>query len=108
MALHLMDLVKLCQETAEDKGFPLTNYPVQLLRMHSEISEAFQILSRLPQGSYLGNESLEIAAKYREELADLAITLFAHCGGNGIDLEAEIQKKLACNKERPYLHGKAF
>ncbi len=108
MSENLKEMIAKCQEIAQEKGFPLKNYPVQLLRMHSEVSEAFQILSKLPNGSYEGNETSETAGKYREELADLAITLFAHCGANGIDLVGEIEKKLAYNKMRPHLHGKAF
>lgn len=45
---------------------------------------------------------------FREELADVAIRLADLCGGLGIDLEAEIHKKMEKNKERPYKHGKAF
>ncbi|MBI4596475.1 MAG: hypothetical protein HY730_08890 [Candidatus Tectomicrobia bacterium] len=108
MSKTLKELISMCQDMAQAKGFPLKNYPVQLLRMHSEVSEAFQALSKLPSGSYEGTESLEAAVKYREELADLAITLLAHCGGNDIDLEGEMERKLAYNKMRPHLHGKAF
>jgi NTP pyrophosphatase (non-canonical NTP hydrolase) len=45
---------------------------------------------------------------FREELADVAIRLADLCGGLGIDLEAEIHKKMEKNKDRPYKHGKAF
>jgi len=45
---------------------------------------------------------------FREELADIAIRLFDLCGGLDIDLEAEITKKMAKNKLRPYKHNKLF
>lgn len=45
---------------------------------------------------------------FREELADVAIRLADLCGGLGIDLEAEIKKKMEKNRNRPYKHGKAF
>ena len=45
---------------------------------------------------------------FKEELADVAIRLGDLCGGLGIDLEAEIIKKMEKNKDRPSLHGKAF
>lgn len=45
---------------------------------------------------------------FKEEIADVAIRLADLCGGLEIDLEAEIIKKMEKNKERPYLHGKAF
>lgn len=47
-------------------------------------------------------------ANFREELADVAIRLGDLCGGLGIDLEAEILKKMEKNRSRPYKHGKAF
>lgn len=47
-------------------------------------------------------------ANFKEELADVAIRLGDLCGGLDIDLEEEIKKKMAKNKDRPYLHGKAF
>jgi NTP pyrophosphatase (non-canonical NTP hydrolase) len=45
---------------------------------------------------------------FREELADVAIRLGDMCGGLGIDLEAEILKKMEINKARPRMHGKEF
>jgi NTP pyrophosphatase (non-canonical NTP hydrolase) len=45
---------------------------------------------------------------FKEELADIAIRLGSLCGGLDIDLEAEIIKKMAINRDRPYLHGKEF
>jgi NTP pyrophosphatase (non-canonical NTP hydrolase) len=45
---------------------------------------------------------------FREELADVAIRLADLCGGLDIDLEAEIQKKMEINKNRPYKHNKEF
>lgn len=45
---------------------------------------------------------------FREELADIIIRTCDLCGGLGIGLEGEIKKKMAKNKDRPYLHGKAF
>ena len=43
---------------------------------------------------------------FREELADTFIRLFDLCGGLGIDIQAEIEKKCEKNKARPYKHGK--
>jgi NTP pyrophosphatase (non-canonical NTP hydrolase) len=47
-------------------------------------------------------------ANYREELADLAIRLFDHCAAEGIDLDAEVERKNAANKAREFKHGKAY
>lgn len=45
---------------------------------------------------------------FKEELADVAIRLADLCGGLEIDLEKEIEKKMAINEKRPYKHGKQF
>lgn len=47
-------------------------------------------------------------ANFKEELADIIIRTCDLCGGLGIDLEAEILKKMEINKSREYKHGKAF
>ena len=43
---------------------------------------------------------------FREEIADTFIRLLDLCGGLGIDIEEEINKKSQKNKNRPYKHGK--
>jgi NTP pyrophosphatase (non-canonical NTP hydrolase) len=45
---------------------------------------------------------------FKEELADIVIRTADLAGGLGIDLEAEIIKKMEKNKKRPYKHGKKF
>jgi NTP pyrophosphatase (non-canonical NTP hydrolase) len=42
---------------------------------------------------------------FKEELADVIIRTLDCCGGMGIDIEAEIAKKLEKNRLRPYKHG---
>ena len=44
-------------------------------------------------------------AKFAEELADLVIRAFHMAGQLGIDLEAEVARKMAINWRRPYRHG---
>lgn len=68
----------------------------RLMLIVSELGEA---LEGLRQGD---------RDNFNEELADVAIRLGDLCGGLGIDLEAEVAKKMERNKERPYKHGKAF
>lgn len=48
------------------------------------------------------------AANFREEIADTFIRLFDLCGGLGIDIEPEIEKKRVKNMARPYKHGKKY
>lgn len=45
---------------------------------------------------------------FKEELADVVIRVADLCGGLGIDLETEIERKMERNKTRPYKHGKQF
>lgn len=66
-----------------------------LLRLHSEVSEAGEA-ARDNNYEHLG-----------EELADTFIRLVDTCEVMGIDLEAEAVKKMAINKKRPVLHGRA-
>ena len=39
------------------------------------------------------------------EAADILVRLLDFCGENGIDLEAEYEKKMAYNRTRSYRHG---
>lgn len=43
---------------------------------------------------------------YAEELADVVIMCMSAAGHMGIDLAAEIKRKMDVNRKRPYGHGK--
>jgi len=45
---------------------------------------------------------------FREEIADTVIRIFDLCGALDIDIEREIEKKHAVNKNRPLRHGKRY
>ena len=45
---------------------------------------------------------------FAEEIADAVIRLLDLCGAEGIDIEAEVRKKMAINHGRPMRHGKAY
>lgn len=68
----------------------------RLMLIVSELGEALEALRH------------DDKENFAEELADVAIRLADLCGGLGIDLEAEIKKKMEKNKSRGYKHGKAF
>lgn len=76
----------------------LTNNAIgnMLMLIVSEVAEAQEGLRKNDE------------ANFKEELADVAIRLFDMCEGLDIELEAEIAKKMAVNKDRPYKHNKAF
>lgn len=45
---------------------------------------------------------------FEDELADAMIRIADLAESEGIDLEWQIEKKLAYNEKRPYKHGKSF
>lgn len=67
--------------------------PELLCLIHSEVSEALE--------AYRNHNDENL----HEELADVVIRVMDMCEGYGIDIEAEILKKHAINKKRPYKHG---
>lgn len=44
--------------------------------------------------------------RFTEELADVIITALSAAGYLGIDIDAEVRKKMEINRERPWRHGK--
>lgn len=73
------------------------NIPEKLCLIHSEVSEAMEIVR---------NEGCIEAVG--EELADIVIRVMDLAEHLGLDLEYEITLKHAFNKTRPVKHGKKF
>jgi NTP pyrophosphatase (non-canonical NTP hydrolase) len=110
--MTINELCKECHTNAEAKGFwedikeiYLEGYAerhfnnavaTRLALIHSEVSEALEAIR---------NGDRE---NFKEELADIVIRVFDLCGGLGIDLECEIEKKMEKNRNRPFKHGKEF
>lgn len=69
------------------------HFPALLALVHSEVSEALE-------GFRKGDR-----ANVAEELADTVIRILSITDGMGIDIEAEIEKKLEKNRQRGYKHG---
>ncbi len=92
----LRELTKLCYETAKEKGFwdKERNIGEALMLIVTELAEAMEA------------HRVQDNENFKEELADTLIRLFDLCGGLNIDIQAEIEKKAAKNKSRPYKHGK--
>ena len=115
--LGITELCKKAHQNAKEKGFWQDYRALECFKCHGQqtyksalnnaignrlmliVSEVGEALEALRQGDQDG---------FKEELADVAIRLGDLCGGLGIDLEAEIIKKMEKNKDRPSLHGKAF
>ena len=92
----LNELAQLCHSIAVEKGFweKERNIGEALMLIVTEIAEAMEAHRHKDN------------ANFKEELADAFIRLFDLCGGLGIDIEKEIEKKSEHNKTRPYKHGK--
>ena len=72
------------------KGFNTTDVPMEFMLLTEEIGEAFSAWRKGSPG--VGGE-----------LADVAIFLLGLAQMTGVDLEAEIEAKLAVNKARAYV-----
>lgn len=80
---------RLAWENKLSKGFNTTDVPLEFGLLSEEVSEAFRAWRKgLPA---LG-----------EELADVAIFLVSLAQMTGIDLDAEVQAKMATNTARVY------
>jgi len=67
--------------------------PTLLCLIHSEVSEALE--------GFRHGDRKNVA----EELADTIIRVLDLAGGLGIDIDAEVEAKLAKNRERGFRHG---
>lgn len=85
-----------CHAVAKDKGFwdKERNVGEALMLVVSELGEAIEGYRHQDMDNF------------REEIADTYIRLFDFCGGMGIDIQAEIERKVEINKGRPQMHGK--
>ena len=92
----LKELSRLCHSIAVEKGFweGERNIGESLMLIVTELAEAMEA------------HRVRDDDNFREEIADAMIRLLDLCGGLGIDIEAEIEKKSNKNKKRPYKHGK--
>lgn len=87
--IDLKQLQKEVMRNKVDKGFNTTDMALEFCRAHEELSEAFAKYNK-------GEDGLA------EEFADVAIFLLGMCESLGFDLEKEIVRKVAINKNRKY------
>lgn len=94
--MSLNELCAYCHSIARSKGFwdKERNIGEALMLIVTELAEAMEGYRHQDQDNF------------KEELADAFIRLLDLCGGLNIDIEGEIAKKSAKNKNRPYKHGK--
>lgn len=103
MTKTVRDWVQESHEAARVKGFwdRKRNVGEMLMLVVSELGEAVE-------AHRTGSFGMERKDTFEDEIADAAIRLFDLCGGLGIDLEKQMEWKLAFNKKRGVRHGKAY
>lgn len=74
------------------KGFNTTDVPLEFCYLNAEVAEAFDAWRK-------GRDDLG------EELADVALFLVSLAEMNGVDLQTEVERKLAKNAGRTYAIG---
>jgi hypothetical protein len=72
------------------KGFNVTDVPLEFCLLQGEVAEAFHAWQYK-------------APELGEELADVAIYLLSLAEMTGVDLDAEVERKLAKNVDRVYV-----
>ena len=87
--MEIRDAQKRAWDNKITKGFNTTDVPLEFGLLTAEIGEAFTAWRKhLPD--------------FGEELADVAIYLMSLAEMNGIDLDAEVERKIAKNTTRVY------
>jgi hypothetical protein len=87
--LDIRSAQKLTWENKIAKGFNTSDVPLEFCLLQGEVAEAFNAWRR--RHSDMG-----------EELADVALFLFSLAEMTGVDLQAQIEQKIAKNSARVY------
>lgn len=119
--MNVTELVQEIHQAAKDKGFwdKERNVGEMLMLVVSELGEAIEahrknrLLSVDRPVVVASAEDVKwfeanVKDTFEDEIADAVIRLMDMAGGLGIDLERHIKAKLAYNKTRARLHGKAY
>ncbi|MBQ3223781.1 MAG: hypothetical protein IJC54_04485 [Clostridia bacterium] len=85
--VDLKALQKVVYQNKVDHNFNVTDVPFEFCLLMTEVAEAFKSRD---------------TSEYGEELADIAIYLLGLAEIGGVDLEAEILKKIEKNRKRRY------
>jgi NTP pyrophosphatase (non-canonical NTP hydrolase) len=90
--MNIADVQAAAWKNKLDKGFNTTDVPLEFCYLQAEVAEAFDAWRK-------GRDDLG------EELADVALFLVALAEMTGVDLQAEVERKLAKNAGRQYATG---
>lgn len=132
--MMLEELIDRCAETAKAKGFCLSQHATQVCLVATEVAEALDYVTqatpletrifitelrrisvefegfRQSAESYGDFSEVVNREKLMVELADVCIRVFSYVGGNGWRdyFVGALLGKMAVNRHRSLLHGKAF
>lgn len=103
--MTIEELVSKCYEQAALSGWAEKPIPIpeMIALIHSEASEALEEYRNNKPLSYDGENGKPEGIG--PEFADILIRIGHYCGQLGIDLEEEVERKLAYNATRSYRHG---
>lgn len=88
-AVNIRETQRIAWGNKVTKGFNVSDTPLEFMLAHGELAEALTAWRRGEPG-------------FGEELADVLLYVFGLAQTNGIDMETEIQRKLAKNAARHY------
>jgi NTP pyrophosphatase (non-canonical NTP hydrolase) len=103
--LHINEMAEAAFANAKAKGWVdrKVEVPEQVALLHSECTEMLE--------AFRNNEPVSWTDEHGKpqgigsELADILIRAGHYAILNGVDLEAEVVKKMAYNATRPFRHG---
>lgn len=103
MMRTVTDWIRECHKVAREKGFweKDRNVGEMLMLIVSELGEAIE-------AHRTGAFGIGKKDSFEDEIADTVIRLFDLCGGLEINLERQMEWKMAFNKNREVRHGKAY
>lgn len=88
--MEIKEMQKKIYENKVRHGFNITNVEKEFCLLYGEVSEAYEAW-------------LKKHDNFAEELADVAIYLMGLSQIAGVDLQKEIEKKMAINEKREYV-----
>ena len=115
--LRLKDIIRITAQINRAKGHrssldraDFKELMTCLALMHTEVSEATQVLKRLGNRKEGAKalDTMDAFADFGEELADALIRICDCAELAGIDLQESVRTKLRKNNDRPYKYGTRY
>ncbi len=106
--MTLNEIAEKAHANAVSKGFYENGQPPvaeRLALIHSEVSEALEAWRDNEMTTRIADDSGKPEG-FPTEIADVVIRCADLCKSLGIDLDDEVERKMAYNATRPYRHGR--